>query len=868
MDNLVGKQIEQYRIEALIGSGEIGTVYRAVDLSSNQLVAFKIIHPQLAQSVVFQQRFIREAQTITQLKHPSILPVHSFNKQEENLYIVMELMTSGSLHAFMERYQTQNQLVDMEQGLLLMAQVAEALGHAHRHGLVHGVLKPENVLIKHPSEPGMEGLRALVGDLGLSSLLDRDVFTQMNAFRSLWPYLSPEQVSGRYVDGRSDIYAMGVMLYEMTTGRLPFKIQSVTDAVLAHTRQQPPRPQQIQPKIPHKVEAIILRALEKDPEARFPTAELMGMALRDAAAALAQQPKAILNGTTDARDDTYDDEPRPRQTGTGSLAGRTGPLNRSGTQRYSTSGQLSVVVNPVNVEAIPGEVTTIRVDLFNRGDSEEQFQFRVQGLPPEWVSLSRDMVELAAGGRETLTLAIHPPNDSTARSGLHRYHILVSSESDSEEMVAITGVLTVKTFARFITSMRPRSLVNHGTCYVWIENEGNFETSYTITGRAENENIVFEHITPRLNIGPGEEAMATIEVAIKEKPYVGNPEQFPFHIKIDTASSEPQTLRGDIEIRPTWPTWVAGGIMALLAILMGLGIVAYSYFDVQETMAAQTPQPLALVVTEEATAAPTEVAVNEGVATTAVSQPTATIQPLPTEEPTAVPTKVPTLEPMAVPTEVPTLEPTAVPTEVPVITTGRWNGLWQSTCDDQNQIVCGDVILSHIGEETAVSGTFGDGTGVISATVTANVLTGTWVYGSSSGPLQLWLSDDGSSWQGSWNRTAVWCGAQPGTPLPNPCGLVSWAGEWQTSCGTGACRQLSITQNGANIEGSYASGNGTISGTASGTTISGTWTRGNNSGTFQFFLQPGGTQFSGNFDATYPWCGHDGSSDLPEPCLR
>ena len=177
------------------------------------------------------------------------------------------------------------------------------------------------------------------------------------------------------------------------------------------------------------------------------------------------------------------------------------------------------------------------------------------------------------------------------------------------------------------------------------------------------------------------------------------------------------------------------------------------------------------------------------------------------------------------------------------------------------------MILSHIGDETAVSGTFGDGTGVISATVSANVLTGTWVYGSSTGLLQLWLSDDGTSWQGSWNKTAVWCGAQPGTPLPNPCGLISWAGEWQTSCGTGACRQLSITQNGANIEGSYANGNGTISGTASGSMVSGTWTRGSNSGSFQFFLHPGGTQFSGNFDATYPWCGHDGSSELPDPCF-
>lgn len=855
MDNFVGKHIEQYRIDTLIGSGEIGTVYRATDLSSNQQVAFKLIHPELARSVVFQQRFIREAQTITQLKHPSIIPIYSFNKQEEKLYIVMEMVAGGSLQALMERQQSQNQLIELGQGLLMMAQVAEALGHAHRHGIVHGVLKPENVLIKSAGATSQPPLQALVGDLGLSSLLDRDVFTQMKAFQSLWPYLSPEQVSGRYVDGRSDIYAMGIMLYEMTTGQLPFKIQSVTDAVLAHTRQQPPRPQQIQPKIPHKVEAIILRALEKDPEARFPTAELLSMALRDAAATLVPLTKPALNSKADARDDE-EDEPRPRPLATSPLPSRTSPLNRSGTQRYSTSGQFSVVVNPVNIEATPGEQATIRVDLFNRGDSQEQFHLRVQGLPAEWSSLSREAVVLEAGGRDSLTLTIHPPQDSTSRSGLHRYHILISSESDQEEMIAIAGVLTVKTFARFITSMRPRSLVNHGTCYVWIENEGNFETSYVITGRAEHENVIFEHMTPRLNIGPGEEAMATIEVGVKEKPFIGNPETIAFQIKVDTASSEPQTLRGEIEIRPTWPTWMAGGIMALMAILLGLGVVAYSYFDVQATIAEQTVQPTVLAVTEEPTATvlPALAAVVEEVVETAVSQPTATVPPLPTTEPTAVPTDSPTAVP-----------PTATPAPA-IVTTGRWNGLWQSQCDDQDQITCGDVILSHIGDEPAVSGTFGNGAGVISATVTANVLTGSWVYGNNSGPLQLWLSDDGRSWQGNWGRTAVWCAAQPGTPLPNPCGFGTWAGEWQTNCGTGACRQLSLTQNGATIEGSYANGKGSISGTASGTTLSGTWTRGNNNGAFQLLLQPGGTQFTGNFDTTYPWCGHDGSSTMPDPC--
>ncbi|MEM7116540.1 MAG: protein kinase [Chloroflexota bacterium] len=870
MDTLAGKQIENYRIEAQLGSGELGTVYRALDTNTNQLVAFKLIHHQLAQSVVFQQRFIREAQTITQLKHPAIIPVHSFNKQEELLYIVMELVAGGSLKAHMERYHRQNELINLQEGLLLIAQVAEALGYAHRHGVVHGLMKPENVLVKHATESPEQGLQAVVGDLGLLSLLDRDIFAHIGSFRSIWPYLSPEQVSGRYVDGRSDIYALGVILYEMTTGRLPFAINSTTDAVLMHTRQQPQRPQQIQPQIPHKVEAIILRALEKEPEARFPTAQLMAQALRDAAENLAAIAEAENNATEN-------EEPiiLPPAAGTGQLRGFTGPLNRGGTQRYSTSGQLSVVVTPVNTEVTPGEQTGVRVDLLNRGTRTERFQLRVQGLPVEWITLAQDMIELEPGGRQTLTFYIHPPEDSTSRSGLHRYHLLVNSESDSEELAAISGVVTVKPFARFITSMRPRDLVNEGTCYVWIENEGNFETAYTITSQS-SQDVVFEHITPKLNIGPGEEAMATIQVAVREKPLVGNPQQFPFQIQVDTASCEPQLLDALIEMRPPWPTWVASVVMLLLMLLGGLGVGAYAFLDVQAwasgqtTVAEITPTATSEDTLEETALASSEVGIAPtAAAPTATDEPTAVPSPTlaPTEAPTTVPTSTPQPLPTAMPTETavpPTPTPTATATAVPV---GDWNGTWQTDCDTQNFFYCGDVILTQNEGETAVSGTFADCQGIITATIEENQLVGTWTYNDDAGDLTFWLGEDGESWSGNWNKIAAWCGVREGETLPESCGVASWHGEWITNCGTGACGILNLTQDGDEVVGSYANGNGVLRGTVVDTVLQGQWLRGTSSGTFKFFLRPGNNRFSGNFDEEHPWCGHDGTSELPDPCL-
>ena len=236
------------------------------------------------------------------------------------------------------------------------------------------------------------------------------------------------------------------------------------------------------------------------------------------------------------------------------------------------------------------------------------------------------------------------------------------------------------------------------------------------------------------------------------------------------------------------------------------------------------------------------------------------IDPDPGQLPTPTPLPTATPEPTGVPTATATPEPTGTPTPVP----GIWAGTWQTTCNFPSN--CEDMILTHTGN--TVSGTFANGNGVINGTTTGNRLTGTWSFGGADGSIDFWISDDGETYQGNSERIHQWCGHRPGGSKPSPCGVATYYGEWETRCGVGStCNTLTIVQNGREIFGTYAGGNGTIEGTVSNTTASGDWSRSGTTGTFQYFMVDDGT-FSGNWNSDNEWCGHRSGGAFPTPCLR
>lgn len=264
----------------------MGSVYRARDSHLNRVVALKIMKRSLAQQPEFQQRFLQEAQAAARLKHPSIVQIYHFGNRQGLFYMAMAFVPGATLGVYVRRLQEAHQVIRLSESLALLAQVAEALGYAHRQGVVHRDVKPDNVLLEPLEQPDREGdppIRAVVTDFGLAKLLEGGVETQTGTFLGTMPYMSPEQCRGRHIDGRSDIYSLGILLFQLATGHLPFDIRTPAEAAEKHIRETPPLPHKIRPGLPAALEAIILKAIAKQPDERFQTGEELARVLREQA---------------------------------------------------------------------------------------------------------------------------------------------------------------------------------------------------------------------------------------------------------------------------------------------------------------------------------------------------------------------------------------------------------------------------------------------------------------------------------------------------------------------------------------------------------------------------------------------------------
>jgi serine/threonine protein kinase/pSer/pThr/pTyr-binding forkhead associated (FHA) protein len=274
--NMIGKTIENYRIEAMLGQGGMAAVYDVTDLKLDRHVAMKIMHQHLASQRSFREMFVREAQNASRLDHPNIIKVYGFNITGEYLYIVMELIKGGNLRRYVKRLAETGQFIDYPEAAEIVRQIAAAMAYAHERGMVHRDLKPDNVMLKPLAGGRSPGLnyRAIVTDFGLARLTTAD--DEMDTAQQpigTYPYMSPEQVNADPIDRRTDLYAMGIILYELSVGRLPFNPKSIAEAARMHMREPLPLPSEFVRGFPEPLETIIVKCLEKDPHDRYQSAE-------------------------------------------------------------------------------------------------------------------------------------------------------------------------------------------------------------------------------------------------------------------------------------------------------------------------------------------------------------------------------------------------------------------------------------------------------------------------------------------------------------------------------------------------------------------------------------------------------------------
>ncbi len=276
-DPRVGTDLGNYRIEAVVGRGGMGVVYRAEQVGLARKVALKVLAPALVDDEAFRARFVRESQMAAAIDHPNILPIYEAGQVEGVYFLAMRYVDGTDLETRLRAGP-----LEPRDTIRILAQVASALDAASEAGLVHRDVKPANILIA--SSKGVEKAdHAYLSDFGLTKHRGSQTgLTQSGAFMGTLDYIAPEQVEGRPVDGRTDQYSLACVAFHCLTGTTPFPRDTDIAIAMAHLREQPPAATSLRPELPPDVDRVFARALAKRADDRFPTSEAFVGALRQA----------------------------------------------------------------------------------------------------------------------------------------------------------------------------------------------------------------------------------------------------------------------------------------------------------------------------------------------------------------------------------------------------------------------------------------------------------------------------------------------------------------------------------------------------------------------------------------------------------
>jgi len=274
--SLEGKTLGKYRILEPLGRGGMAEVYKAYHPGLDRYVAIKVLRADLSEDVEFLNRFRREARAVAALRHPNIVQIYDFDVQDDFYYIVMELLEGDTLKAYLNALRTQGKRMPLGEVTRILLDILAGLSYAHAEGIIHRDLKPSNILLTQRGQ-------AVLTDFGIAQIIGGTQYTLAGSLMGTLSYMAPEQGRDGKSDIRSDIYSVGVTLYEMLTGNVPFDADTPLAILLKHINDPLPRPTSIIPDLPLPFEQVVLKALAKPPEDRYQSAAEMANALLDAA---------------------------------------------------------------------------------------------------------------------------------------------------------------------------------------------------------------------------------------------------------------------------------------------------------------------------------------------------------------------------------------------------------------------------------------------------------------------------------------------------------------------------------------------------------------------------------------------------------
>ena len=301
----IGRSLSgRYQIESLLGQGGMSSVYKATDPNLKRVVAIKLIHQHLSDDPQFIQRFEEEATAVASLRHPNIVQVYDFNSDQGVYYMVLEFVPGETLQERLKRLSGQNRKLPMDEAIKFTLNICDALGYAHQRGIIHRDIKPANIMLDVYGQ-------AILMDFGIVKIIGGTSHTVTGAVMGTARYISPEVIRAEPSDSRSDIYSLGITLYEMLSGQAPFQSDSAMTLMMMHLNDPVPDPRSLRADLPTGLVNVLLKSLEKDRTKRYQSAAELAADLKRELTALetgVQTPQPQQASTMSSQPTIYDQE--------------------------------------------------------------------------------------------------------------------------------------------------------------------------------------------------------------------------------------------------------------------------------------------------------------------------------------------------------------------------------------------------------------------------------------------------------------------------------------------------------------------------------------------------------------------------------
>jgi serine/threonine protein kinase len=594
MENLVGRMLNRYQITRLLGEGGMGAVYLANDATLQRDVAIKVMHETFAHQSDFQERFLQEARTAARMDHPGIVQVYDFGQDRGLLYIVMKFIPGDNLEKMLRDLRAQNRWIPLPEAVNLIRQVALALDYAHKQGVLHRDLKPGNIMIEPEPSDGLP-YRPVITDLGLAKLAQGGLTTQDSSSMGTPAYMSPEQAMGRPSDPRSDVYSLGILLFELATGRLPFLARNLSEAIQYHVQTPPPDPLAIRPEIPPELGQVILKAIQKDPARRYQSAAELADALKATLPDASQVMSAPAGAQANISLLTQYQNSLIELRGASILGAFNAPpasnpasdLNQDRIQILAPD-QTSRAVVIQHPSMTIGRDPDCELPLDDPKSSRRHARIDFDGQNYRITDLNSTNGTYLGATRLTPGVSKSWNPELAVRIGDTYLRLLRAGQPIipglGPTLAAETRVAAAQTqrgpapaeatrqaqIARAFTSeMHPARIKAGQIGRVTIRNLGEAPDTYTLSWQVPSQALEITPPTLQVNLVPGQEVVAEFRAEPRQANWFGGEKIYSFSAQVHPSSGRPQVHAGEVVSPPTIPTWAIPVLLVLCLALAG-----------------------------------------------------------------------------------------------------------------------------------------------------------------------------------------------------------------------------------------------------------------------------------------------------------